>query len=351
MPNMAWLGAEEDLSPAALTVRAQQIPLDDQGNLLWPNLAPRVNVDDLAFKSIDREDFRPTADRREFGARGRLIPVRTPGTREFSWVPIEAYFHLGEEEIGKLLAQFRGNIGLFRDEIRVKIPDRTDVLVSANLRRIEVDWFNAWILGTVTMMNPQNGLTQTIPLGLDAARYETAGGAWSAAANAYTLFLEFLERAIQAVGNIRGAAMRLATFKIIQADAPPLQVGSTVLLNRVQLEDAVSQQIGMPFRFYIIENTVDIFNDAGTDVTNTKVFPANRIAIMPADGQPGETLFAPVTRAYDIQEVQPKAGIDVRGMTVYHEAENLGRDLTIECQVNAFSSPIERKVYVVNTLG
>lgn len=351
MPNMAWLGAEEDLSPAALTVRAQQIPLDDQGNLLWPNLFPRVDVDDLEFKSIDTTDFRPTADRREFGARGRLIPVRTPGTRQFEWVPIESYFHLGEKEIGKLLAQFRGNIGLFRDEIRVRIPDRTDVLVTSNLRRIEVDAFNAWILGSITQKNAQTGETQTVALGLDAARYETAAAAWSAAADAYSLFLAFLERAIAAVGRIRGAAMRLAQFKIIQADAPPLVPGSTVLLNRVQLEDAIAQQIGMPFRFYIIENTVDIFNDAGTDVTNTPIFPANRIAVIPADGTIGETLFAPVTRAYDIQEVQPKAGIDVRGMTVYHEAENLGRDLTIECQVNAFSNPIERKVFVVNTLG
>src|SRR4051812_28455585 len=126
MPNYAWMGAEDQLTAAALTVRAQTIPLDDQGNLLWPNFAPRVDVDSFEFRNISTVNFRPTADRREFGARGRLIPVRTPGTREFSWVPIESYFHIGEQEINALLTQFRGNTELFRNEIRVKLPARTD---------------------------------------------------------------------------------------------------------------------------------------------------------------------------------------------------------------------------------
>jgi hypothetical protein len=153
------------------------------------------------------------------------------------------------------------------------------------------------------------------------------------------------------MGPIRGVALRLATLKVIQADAPPVLPGSTIVRTRAELEDLVSQQIGSAFRFYVIENTVDVFNDAGTDVTTTKVFAANRIAAIPAGGTIGETLFAPVTRAYDISSVAPKAQIDVRGMTVYHEIQNGGRDLNIECQVNAFSNPIERNVYVVNTLG
>lgn len=345
--DFSWLGAEAGLSAAALTVRAQTVPLDDQGNLLWPNLSPRRDVDSFELRNIDTTNFRPTADRREWNARGRMIPVRTPGTRDLSWVPIESYFKVAEEEINRLLTQVNGNQTLFRDIVRASIPNRTDDLVTANLRRIEVDFFNAWLLGTITQRNPQMGTTQTISLGLDAARYEAAGTAWDdAGVNAYDEFVAFLERAIQAVGPIRGVALRLATLKVIQADAPQGIMG--VPLTRAQVQDRVSQDVGMPFQFYVIENTVDMFADGGTDTTTAKVFPTGRIAVIPQDGTVGETLFAPVARAYNISNVAPKANIDVRGMTVFHEVENGGRGLTVECQVNAFPFPTERKVYVAD---
>jgi hypothetical protein len=70
--------------------------------------------------------------------------------------------------------------------------------------------------------------------------------------------------------------------------------------------------------------------------------------VIPAGGVIGETLFAPVARAYDIAAQVPNAKIDIRGQTVFYEASNGGRELTVECQVNAFSNPIERFVYVIN---
>jgi hypothetical protein len=349
MPNFDWLGAEAALTAAALTVRVQTIPLDDLGMLLWPNFAPRRDVDAFEFRSISDVRFRPTAERREWNARGRLIPIRTPGSRQISWVPIEAYFKIDEEEINRLLIAVRGNQTLFRDEIRVQVPQRTDDLATANLRRIELDFFQAWLQGTITQKNPQTASTQTIPLGLDATRYETAATAWNnGAVNAYTELINFLTRAIAAVGPIIGAAMRIATFTEIQNDAPALIVGSTIKPNRAQIEAMITEQIGMPFRFYIIEQTVDVFNDAGTDVSTQKVFTSQRVAVIPAGGVIGETLFAPVARAYDIAAQVPNAKIDIRGQTVFYEASNGGRELTVECQVNAFSNPIERFVYVIN---
>lgn len=344
--DFTWLGAEQELSAAALTVRAQTIPLDDNGTLLWPNFAPRRNVDSFDIQSIDTINYRPVADRREWNARGRLIPVRTPGTREISWVPVEAYFKIAEDEINRLLNTVRGNQQLFRDMVRVSIPARTDDLVTANLRRIETDWFTAWLLGQITQRNPQTGATQTISLGLDATRYETAATAWNGAVNAYDEALAFAERAMQAMGPIRGLAMRLSTLREIQADAPA-GIGG-VPLTRTQVEDRLGQDLGTPFRFFVIESTVDMFTDGGLATTPTKVWPTGRVAAIPANGTVGETLFAPVSRAYNISATVPKANIDVRGMTVYHEAENGGRGLTVECQVNAFPLPIERNVYVIN---
>jgi hypothetical protein len=345
--DFSWLGAEDELSAAALTVRAQQIPLDDNGQLLWPTLAPRVDVDSLEFRSIDTVRFRPVGDRREWNTRGRMIPIRTPGSREFKWTPIETYNNYDEEQINELLTQVRGNVGLFRDLIRAGLPQRTDDLVNANARRIEVDFFTGWLLGTVTQRNPQTGVTNTATLGIDPARYEAPATTWALAPNAYNEALAFAERARDAMGgNFKGLGLRGATLRDVRADAPLLVTGGRAL-TRAEIEDNFSQELGTPFRFYIFENTVDMFNDAGLDVSSQKLWATGRVAGIP-NTPVGETLFAPVLRAYNIAQVQPKAGIDVRGMTVYHEPENGGRGLTVECQVNAFSNPIERNVYVSN---
>jgi hypothetical protein len=347
--DFSWLGAEDELSAAALTVRAQQIPLDDNGTLLWPILAPRVDVDSLDFQSIDSIRFRPVGDRREWNTRGRMIPIRTPGSREFKWTPIETYNNYDEEQINELLRQVRGNQSLFRDLIRAGLPQRTDDLVNANSRRIEVDFFTGWLLGTVTQRNPQTGATNTVNLGIDSARYEVAATAWSdGSVNAYNLAMAFAERARDAMGgDFKGLGLRSAALRDIRADAPLLVTGGRAL-TRAEVEDTFSQELGVPFKFYTFEQKVDMFDDAGTNVTAQNVWPSQRVAGIPMSGNVADTLFAPVLRAYNIAAVQPKAGIDVRGMTVYHEPENGGRGLTVECQVNAFSNPIERKVYVAN---
>lgn len=349
MPNFAWLGEEENLTAEALTLRAQTIPDDDDGTLLWPTLFPRVPVDKLEFRTIGSVDFRPASDRREWNTRGRFIPIVMPGTRKIEWVPVEGYVKFDEQEINELLAQVRGNEQLFRQIIGASLPQRVDAVARANLRRIEVDAFTAWILRSVTQRNPQTGASTTITLATDSARYETASTPWASATSAYAEFLAWLEDVIQDIGPIAGAMMPRAIGKEIQADAP--QGVNAVPLTLVQVEDRISQDLGSAFQFFFNDRTVDIFDDGGIAYTRTRVFSSQHVAAVPADGRIGETQFAPVARAYDlIGAAGETSGIDIRGQTLYYETSNAGRELTAEIQVNPFTVPTESRVRVIDVV-
>jgi hypothetical protein len=274
--------------------------------------------------------------------------VRVPGTSKVEWVPIEDRFRLDEKEINKLLARAAGNQQLLRDLIRVSVPQRTDDLVTSNSRRIEVDFFTAWLLSQITQKNPDTGATQTIPLGFDATRYEVAATPWNDnSVNAYDLALGFARRAILGIGPIAGLGCRMHHAMAIQADAPPAaNTGYRLTLREVA--DRISQETGSAFDFFMHEQTVDVFTDGGIATVRQPVWVDDRVAAIPADERIGNTLFAPVLRAYDISDVAPKAKIDVRGMTVYHEPMNGGRGLQVECQVNALPFPDESRIYVAD---
>lgn len=237
-----------------------------------------------------------------------------------------------------------GNQAIFRDLIKARLPQRVDGLVSANLRRIEFDAFRAWTLNQMVQMNPQTGVETTSSLNIDAARYVTLADPFDTAANAFNLFVAWVKDAIDAVGPLAGVMLRQAMIDEIVADAP--QGVAALPLTVAQTEERIRQTSGGAFRFFPMERTLDLFDDAGTEVTRTKIWPADRLAAIPAGGVIGNTAFAPVARAYDIAAAVPSAKVDVRGMTVYYEAANLGRELTVECQVNPFSMPDERNVYV-----
>ena len=350
MAYFTWIAQEADLSAAALTVRAQTLPLDDQGTLLWNSFFPRRDVDSIKLSQIAQVDFRPVSDRREWNARGRLIPIKVPNLAEIEMIPIESYFKIAEREIQELEERTVGNEALFRQLVGVSIPDRTDGLAQANLRRIEVDAMRAWALGTIVTRNAVTNASETISFGFNAARYEVAGTAWNnGAVNAYDLFLQWLGRAIDLIGPVQGAMMRLATFNAIKADAPnPFSPTATIPMTRRQLEDRISDELGSAFRFYINETTVDEFTDGGVVVARNKVWPAEQVAAVPLGEIVGSTAFAPVARAFEIARNTPNAGIDIRGQTAYVEVENGGRGLTVECQVNALTVPDEAKVAVVD---
>lgn len=349
--DFTWLAKEDELSSAALTVRAQTISPNDQDRLLWDAFFPRRNVDSTKLSEISTLDFRPVADRREWNQRGRAVPLKTPPRRDLEMVPVESYFTIDEEELQKLAERsLSTNAEIFRRIIGARIPDRTDELVRADYRRLEIDCMTAWALGQIVAKNPQDGTTQTVSFGFDAGRYQTAGTAWSdGGVNAYDEFLAWAEDGVDSIGPIRGVTMRLATFKAIQADAPNQIPGTTgITPTRAQVEQRVSDDLGVPFRFFIVENSLDVFNDGGTAYTRTKVWPAQRVALVPAGNAVGYAAFAPVYRAMELARQVPGAGIDIRGVTVYHDAANAGRELTVEAQLNAMPVPDEQKMWLIN---
>jgi hypothetical protein len=353
MPDFAWMADEEDLSPAALTVRAQALQADDNGRLVWDQFFPRRDVDSVDVDDITVIDDRPTADRREWNARGRLIPIRTPEQRRLSIVPIEAYDKIEEKEMQKL-AETAAMSGadprtVYRNIIGVRIPDRVDRLAMADYRRLEVDTMQAWSAGTVTQRSPQDASkTYTMSYNFAAGRYETAATAWNdGSVNAYEEFVAWYQDAIDDAGPGAGAVMRRATRDAIVADAPTGIGGES--LEIPQVEARIRQRLGTDFRFFLMENTVDIFTDGGVTRVRTKIWPVGRVAFVPAGISVGNTLFAPVKRAMDlVGQVGKPAGIDIRGVTIYYEEANLGRELTIEAQLNAAPAPNENLIRVIN---
>lgn len=348
MDLFSWVAQEQELSNAALTVRAQAVSPDDQGQLLWNVFYRSQDVDSVRLDTISDVRFRPAADRRDWNQRGRQITLRTPEIGALEMIPIESYFKIEEREMQALLERGQGDQGLFRRLIRASYPQRVEDLAAANFRRMEIDAFTAWSLGTVTVMNPQTGTTYTVSYGFDSARYQTAGTVWSAVGqNAYNNFLDWVEDGRDAMGSAGGVVLRRASFKEIQADAP--QGVNAVPLTAAQLRDRVQQDLGFEFAFYILENTVDKYTDGGIVTAETKIWPLDRLALLPA-GSPviGEMRFAPVGRAYSIVNANPNAQINVRGNSVFREIAGNGRELTTECQINSFPVPIESRLWVID---
>lgn len=338
-----WIAESTELTSAGLTVRAQAIDPTDDGRLRYAEFFPRRDVDSVRLSDITTTEFRPAADRREWNQRGRLIPLVPPTLRDIEMVPIEAYFTVEEREIQALEERTAGNQALFRQLVGADIPTRTDGLVTADYRRLELDAFRAWSRGEIVAMNPQHGTTQTVSFKnqFAAERYQTAGAAWTMA-TAREEFIAWLIDMVGLVGPIEGVALRSPVLQLLRGAGDDR-------LKLVELEDEVASEIGNAFRFVQIEHTVERFTGAGLARVREKVWPAGHIAAIPQGGTIGSTAFAPVARAFEISRQTPEAGIDVRGVTVYHETANAGRELTVEAQLNALALPDEANTAVLDT--
>lgn len=348
MSAFAWTETIDELSPAALTVMAQAISPNDDGTLKWDMFFPRQNVDSVDLKDVTTLDYRPASDRREWNQRGRLIPIKTPTTRDVSIVPIEGNYLWGEYELQKLNERSLGNAAIIAQIMQNDVPGRVAAIARANYRRLELDAFTAWALGTITQRNPQNASeTFAASFGFDSARYQTAATAWNdAGLNAYDELLAFLEDAIDAVGPIRGLVSRRNFITEVLSDAPDLAGGAQMTF--VQLETRIQDDLGSEFRFYPMEDTVEVFTDGGTASTATKVWTAEKIAVVPASTSVGYSAFAPVVRAMDIARALPQAKLDTNGQTAFYEQHNNGRELTVEVQMNALPVPNEQKMFVMD---
>jgi hypothetical protein len=348
MSSFSWTEEVEELSPAALTVRAQTISPNDNGKLKWDMFFPRMNVESVDLDDVTTLDYRPASDRREWNQRGRLIPIKTPTTRKVSIIPVEGNYFWGEYELQKLNERAMGNAALIAQIMQSTVPGRVDAIAAANWRRHELDCFEAWALGTVTQRNPQNAAeTYAASFGFDAARYQTAGTAWNdAGVNAYTLLLSWLNDGINAVGPIKGIVSRRNFITEVLADAPDLAGGAQ--MTWTQLEQRIQDDLGSEFRFYPMEDTVEVFTDGGTATTSTKVWAAEKIAAVPAGTAVGKSAFAPVVRAMDIARQLPQAKIDTNGQTVFYEEHNNGRELSVEVQMNPIGIPNEQLMWVMD---
>jgi hypothetical protein len=335
-------------SPLELTVLAQALAKYDQGELLWETFYNRQPVDSVDLMNVVTLDYRPAADRREWNARGRRIPLQAPARRQVSIVPIEANDKIDEKQMQTLGEQAGGNWAKVADIIGSSLPQRTQRLADSCYRRLEVDAMSAWALGSITGRNPENATqTYTASFGFSASRYTTAGTAWdNVGVNAYDLLLAWIAAAEDLVGQIQGVILRLATLNAILADAPNLP--NSVKMTRSELADRITQDMNQPFQFYVNEQSVDIFDDGGLTFTRTKLWPAQRIAAVPAGGKIGQVAFAPVIRAMEMVGTGGAAGVDVRGVAVYYDDANGGRELDIEAQLNALPIPDEQKLYVTN---
>lgn len=358
MAYFNWVGREAQLANARYTVLAQAINPNDDGALLWDVFMPRRNVPSVKISTLTALiPKRFVSDRREWNARGRYIPQEFPGTAELEMVPIEDYFKLAEREIQDIEERLggRGNlVGVpeFLAEVGIDLESRVQSLVQANYRRVEVDTFNAWANGQVTARNPVTGATYTMSYGIDATRYQTAGVAWTGGSGgtAYTNFVTWLLAAFDRGIQIAGAMMRLSTREAIRTSAPNLALapGSNQAPILADVEARIQDETGSDFRFYTNERTLDIFATGGLATTQTKVWPANTIAVVPAGEAVGYNAFAPVSRAAQLAREVPEARIDRNGMAVFAESANNGRELTVEAQVNAMPVLDESRIYVIN---
>ncbi len=346
--NFTWTEEIEELSPAALTVRAQAVSPNDNGQLKWDMFFPRRAVESVDLDDVTTLDNRPASDRREWSQRGRLIPTKAPTTRKVSIVPIEGNYMWGEYELQKLNERTMNNAAIIAQIMQSTVPGKVEAIAMANYRRLELDTFEAWALGTVTQRNPQNASeTFQASFAFDAGRYQTAGTAWNdAGLNAYDELLDWLDDAINTVGAIRGVVSRRNFIKEVLADAPDLAGGAQMTL--VQLEQRIQDDLGSEFRFYPMEDTVEVFTDGGTATTATKVWAAEKIAAVPASGVVGYAAFAPVKRAMDIATRLPQAKIDTNGQVAFYDEFNNGRELSLEVQVNAMPVPDEQKMFVMD---
>jgi hypothetical protein len=348
MTAFAWTQSIDEVSPAALTVLAQAISPNDNGRLKWDMFFPRRDVDSIDLDDVTTIDYRPASDRREWNQRGRLIPVKVPNTRRVSIVPIEGNFLWGERELQKLNERALGNEAIIAQIMQATVPGRIEAIAAANYRRLELDAFEAWALGTVTQRNPQNAAeTYQASFAFDAGRYQTAGTAWNdASLNAYDELQSWLNDAITTVGPIKGIVCRRNFVTEVLSDAPDLAGGAR--MTRVQLEQRIQDDLGSNFTFYEMEDTVAVFDDGGSATTSTKVWAAEKIAVVPADTVVGYSAFAPVVRAMDIARALPQAKVDTNGQAAFYEEHNNGRELTVEVQVNAMPVPSEQKMFVMD---
>jgi hypothetical protein len=346
MPEiLSYIESIRELTAPALTVRAQAISPNDNGELIYDVFFPRQNVPSVKLRDITIRNFRPAADRREWGARGRLIPIQTPDKKDLKIIPVEDYSVIDEEEMQELFENTDGEAALIRRRIGASIPERVDNLTKAIYRRVELDAMSVWSNGYVDQVDPQTGRTYRTSFLIPAGKLQTALTPWTTS-NAYDNLLAWLRDGISVMGPIEGVMCRLSTQQAVQASAPTLLNGYRPTIK--EISQRITDEIGGPFYFATNEKTIDVFTDGGINTTPTKTWPEHKMNAIPAGKVVGGTAHAPVVRAGEMAAEVPEARIDKNSVAIFYLPENGGRTLTIESQGNILSVPDEQKVWGID---
>lgn len=345
--DFAWIEEVKKLSPAALTVRAQLLDPTDNGSLKWSTLFPRTNVNTHEVTDLITKDFRPVGSRREWDAHGRRAVHKSPGTRKITIIPIETEDVVGEKELTDLKDNFRNSQGLIVDELKVRIPDRGDMLAMMCWRTLEKDAMSAWLKGYFDQEDPQTGRVYRTFLGIDAARQTIAGSSW--VTGAYGKFIAWLKVAKTKVkGGIIGVMSTSLVIQTIFDDAPVLANGQRMGYDEFYKD--IRNRTGLNIQFVENDEHADFFLDGGARTEERRFFDEGYISIIPAGGVVGKTAFAPVSRAQDLSAQVPDAKIDIRGVAVFHYPENDGKALKMQAQLDPMPIPADEKVFSTDTL-
>ena len=342
-----WMDTIEELTNVALTVEAQTATLPDDEVHLGEDLFPREDVDSVDVADVTVEELRPESETREWNAPGVTLPKPTGRKFGMNILPIEARDQIDEHEAQKLaeLELLAGEDALHRRLI-IKIPERIRYMALANQRALERKRYRSWLEGLMVQHNPQNRnqeITTQFPWRAD--RIEEAGTPWNnAGVNAYDEFLAWAKEGVEELGALEGAMLRQSLLDVIRADGPVV-AGTDRPLRIEDLEAEIRSELGVDFSFLV--------NRSWTGSKNNRVMlhPVPRIALVPAGGAVGKTLFAPVNRAIEVYSQIPdgEEPIDVRGNAAYRETSNEGKRQQLSVQLNAAPAPDEALVWVMNT--
>jgi hypothetical protein len=343
---LSWVDREAALSAAALTVRAQAIDPREIPEFFYTDYFTPQPVPSVTLSSLTTLAYHPTADRREWDARGRQINARTGDLRVLTMTPVESWFNYTELEIQKLSESVAGQQAAFRDSIRISMPSRVNDLVNANLRRIQLEAMQAWANGIIVVEDPHGAASNyNVDFQFDSNRYVTDGTPWTTS-NAYARMLLQIEAARSYLPSITGAVTTYTIWNAIVASAPT--ISGFPSLTPEQVRARIQEDIGGQFNIRVLRQTHWDWTDGGVNGASAAYWTAGKFALVPA--QPiGVIAKAPVARAYDLANVSPDAKINVQEMSIYREIMNNGRELTVEAQCNWMPVPDESSLYVVAT--
>jgi hypothetical protein len=347
MDLLNQLEAIEGLRAIDRTVSAQEVSPSDNGVLKYPVFFPSVDVKSTKLSEITIDTYRPVASRREWNGPDRLIPLRTPGTSDISMIPIGDYFSIGEEELQRYEEISGSEEERILREVGGDIESRTDGLVEAAYRRVEVDAFTLWATGKLIQDDPTTGHTVETDFEFDSDRLMDASGTpWNSSNFSGNLLAWLLEAKVEIGGNLGGVLLSNVKRQLVKAS---YTFPTGITPSYAYIEQAYADELGIGnFRFVLNDDTVDLPHDGGTRFDSGRVWPITHLAAIPADGKIGRTARAPIAGLGALARQFPGAQLNRNGALIHYSSLNDGKGIKVRSQLHHLSIPNERRVATIN---